>query len=120
MPLEYDVNEYGNIIKIKHLKDDECYEVKREKVDSFPTKGSANRLTGLKRAICTQDLNVIVKYSGFETREELKRVTCILSPTHQKREGFMKSMLKGTILEFERDYDNLCFYVKRIKENDNH
>lgn len=111
--LQYDVDKNGMIIKVQELKGG-SYELTSEKVSSFPIVDRYDRWAAFKRAICTQELNVIMKYSGFKDKKELLRASHVLG--RQTKDTFMKSTLNGTHLKIKSDTLNLHLYVSRVEK----
>lgn len=116
MTLQYEVDKNGMIIKVHELKGNSSYTVTSQKVEKFPAMLKMDRWAAFKRAVCTQELGVVMKYSGFKDEAELKRAKSVLY--RGKDDVFMKNVLNGAILQLQVDTLELALYVAKVK-NDN-
>lgn len=115
--LEYTVDKVGNIVKCRTLEG-ESYQLVGIRVAEMPKSRlyRQDRWAALKRAASTQDVNVIIRYSGFKNQEELKRARNVLG--RYKDDNFLKASLNGHSLLLSVDNVDLALYVTKVNNED--
>lgn len=114
MSLQYQVTSEGQVVNVRTL-DGSSYQLKSEQVSQMPTlKGKRTRWTDLKKAVSQQNLNEIMKYTGFTDSTELKRAANVLS--RAKNDKPFQELLKGTKLTVSASHKELALYVIRVSQ----
>lgn len=114
--LQYQIDSNGLVVEVKSIEGKPYKLTVEQAGDSLPwaTKlQTDSRWAGLKKAISAQPVGEWVIYSGFASKEELKRAADIFS--RAKDDKTIKRLIQGKSLETSADFTGLRFGVRLIE-----